>query len=252
MQIAIASQTGVEVNHEVIKDLQEHEAHNRLWLRWNELRESHDLFVKIDADTILADPDKLASIYSLFAADNDVTGAQIPLWDYFTDREILGLNVFSPAVYFVTTEDTLYCDRNVERGHKKVLRGEDVAHLAPAGFHCKHPHPHQAFHFGYHRMLKGQFEIIQATAQAWQNKGGEGRQWALVGAWMALRLKIKNPSYRNKRFSEIAARCIAMHDWPKRLRGFVPSLMLLPRRTLADRVLLGLERHYWRLDGLWR
>lgn len=180
---AIASQTGVGVTHHVISGLRELEAHNGLWRAWAEVRLDHDIFVKVDADTILARSTALMEIAELFR-DPDVTGAQILLHDFFTDGLIAGLNSFSPQVIFRNGTDRLYADR-IDTGHKRVLKGEVVAHLAPIGWHCRQPHPRQAFHFGLHRALKRQDDVIARTAEVWLDRGDEGREWALAGAMTA-------------------------------------------------------------------
>ena len=57
--------------HEIISGLREHEAHNKLWEKWNSVKAKHDLFVKIDADTVLNDEHSLAKIAELFERDDE-------------------------------------------------------------------------------------------------------------------------------------------------------------------------------------
>lgn len=173
-------QKNVTVTHHIISELPEYEAHNALWQAWDQARVDHDLFVKIDADTVLNRDTALSEIYDLFRLP-DVTGCQILLHDFFTDDLIAGLNAFAPAVQFRASRSRLFAD-HADFGHKIVLKGEAVAHLAPIGFHCQVPHPYQAFHYGYHRALKKQKAVIQKVAQAWQKDPQEGRAWALAGA----------------------------------------------------------------------
>ena len=56
----INTQKDVDVHHEIISGLPEHEAHIKLWQTWNRAKSKHDLFVKIDADTVLNDAHSLA------------------------------------------------------------------------------------------------------------------------------------------------------------------------------------------------
>lgn len=177
---AVAGQTGVAVTHEVIRDLPELEAHNALWQCWARRKADHDLFVKVDADTVLNRPTALAEIAALFA-DPGVTGAQILLHDYFTDAPIAGLNAFSREVTFRVGADRLFADR-VDGNHRAVLKGEATRHLAPIGWHCRAPHPRQAFHFGLHRQLKRQADVIARMAQVWLRERDDARGWALAGA----------------------------------------------------------------------
>lgn len=181
---AIQEQAGVVVTHQVIADKSEYEAHNLLWAAWEIARPMHDLFVKIDADTILNRPTALSEIYGLFRDNNRVTGAQVSLWDYFTDSAINGLNAFSPRVKFRKSKSRLFAD-HADYGHDIVLKHEATAHLAPIGWHAKYPYARQAFHYGFHRLLKGQNDTIAKLITAYQLKGEDGRAWAVAGAGCA-------------------------------------------------------------------
>lgn len=191
----IQAQEGVVVTHVIISNLKEKEAHNALWKAWRDAKDSHDLFVKIDADTVLATTTMLADIYAQFVANQRVTGLQAPLFDYMTDSMINGLNVFSPRVVFNDTNDELYCDRKVDEGHDIVLRERDLPEsLVPAGFHCFDPTDRQAFHYGLHRMLKGQTATLDKVFNAWARDRDRARLFALVGAHMSPRF-VNNRSF---------------------------------------------------------
>jgi hypothetical protein len=195
---AVATQQGVEVNHHVIANQPEFEAHNQLWDAWGRAKAGCDLFVKVDADTILSRPTALAEVFALFA-NPSVTGAQILLHDYFTDRLIAGLNAFSPVVTFRKSSRRLFAD-HADSNHNFLLKGEVVAHLAPIGWHCTHPHPRQAFHFGLHRALKKQHEVIRQCAKVWLEKRDVPRSWTLIGAMAAGWRLRKHFDYGDDRF----------------------------------------------------
>ena len=198
---AIDSQRNIHCKHHIIEKLPEKEAHDALWDAWNKVKSDFDLFVKVDADTVLKGTDALASIAALFSKSDDITGAQIPLRDYYTAKLIVGLNCFTPAVIFSPSKSRLFCDR-VDGNHKRVLRGADVAHLAPIGFHGLAPKPEQAFYFGFHRALKKQKNIIRDVATAFIELGGEGRMYALAGAkaagFWARPIDYKSAQFRKK------------------------------------------------------
>lgn len=181
----IASQKGLaHYHHHVITGLPEAEAHNTLWSAWNDEKSNFDLFVKVDADTILRDENVIADVWQLFTSPR-VTGAQFRLHDYFTDQLIAGLNFFTPIVTFNTSPE-LYCDR-VDGNHDIVLKGATVAGsgLEPIGLHCKYPNDRQAFHFGLHRKLKGQTSTLKSVYEAYCHLGGRARSLALMGASVA-------------------------------------------------------------------
>jgi hypothetical protein len=197
---AVRAQRGVRVTHHVIEGLPELAAHNALWTAWASHKTEHDLFVKIDADTVLARETALAEIAALFT-DPEVTGAQILLHDYFTDRLIAGLNSFSKDVVFRVGSDRLFADR-VDTGHHKVLRGASVAHLAPIGRHSPAPHPRQAFHFGLHRAFKRQTEVLSQCATVWLQHRDTPRSWALAGALSAGWRMRNHFDYADPRFQQ--------------------------------------------------
>ena len=218
-QSAMARQRNVEIKHTVIRNLGEDEAHRALWQAWDAVKSSFDMFAKIDGDTILVDDDALRRIWDLFAADPDVTGVQVQLHDYFTDELISGLNFFSPVVEFKKPPNRLLCDR-VDTNHKTVLKGDVVAHLAPIGYHCKAPHPLQAFHFGLHRMFKKQTDVIAKVARVYLDKGGEGRMWALGGAMSASFWMRGHYDYNDAKFTKAFEKLQNADDCEARIRAF--------------------------------
>lgn len=183
----IQEQEGVIVSHFIVSGLKEKEAHNALWHAWRGQQKTHDLFVKVDADTVLSTPQTLAQIWELFATNPRLTGVQAPLHDYMTDSFINGLNCFSPRVIFNDTQDELYCDRQVDTNHDVTLRDTQLPeHLRPAGLHCHYASPKQAFHYGLHRALKGQHQIIKRVEAAYESHGRDRiRAFALMGSIVA-------------------------------------------------------------------
>lgn len=178
---SIFNQKDVEIFHFIVDSLPEYEAHNALWNAWNDAKKSYDIFIKVDADTIVNDPLKFFAISEEFKKNERLTGIQIPLHDYFMNGPVLGLNCFSNKVVFTPAKSRLHAD-HADSGHDVVYRNEAVAHLAPAGKHCAYPTDRQAFHYGLHRMKKNQRDTIIKVYRAWKELGGTGRLLALYGA----------------------------------------------------------------------
>ncbi len=210
----VQAQKDVIVSHVIIANMREKEAHNALWHAWRHQGPSHDLFVKIDADTVLASTQTLALIWEQFEANPRVTGLQAPLHDYMTDSFINGLNAFSTKVVFNDTQDELYCDRQVDTNHDIVLREKDLpAILKPAGFHCWNSTDRQAFHFGVHRMLKGQTTIIAQVQAAWNRDQDRPRAMALLGAHAAWRFQqTRKFNYGDEEFVSAFDETVARYD----------------------------------------
>ena len=219
----INAQKDVDVHHEIISGLPEHEAHNKLWQTWNRAKSKHDLFVKIDADTVLNDAHSLARIARLFEADNEVTGVQLPLLDYYTNGPVMGLNCFSPEVIFTASEDPLFCDR-VDSGHKKVLRGPELDSLYPIARHGVDPSPVQAFHFGFHRGLKKQKQIARDLARAYLDEGGIGRMYALAG-FEKVGIFSKPLNYFDKKFQKMFQSCVSNRNLVCHTQKFANRLL---------------------------
>jgi hypothetical protein len=200
----IREQEDVTVSHFIVSGLGEKEAHNALWHAWRQAAPHNDLFVKIDADTVLVSPRTLREISDQFLAHPEITGIQAPLHDYFTDGFINGLNTFSTKVVFNDTRDELYCDRQVDTNNDVVLRERDLPlSLRPAGLHCHHADPIQAFHYGVHRMLKGQRENLSRVFASWKRDRDKIRGFALIGAHVSGRFALNRKfNYHNEEFKE--------------------------------------------------
>lgn len=187
----IAQQSCVEVHHCILENLPEYEAHNKLWESWNSVKSDFDLFIKVDADTLIDDSLMFSKIWLEFEKTPRLTGMQIKLHDYFTDGLISGLNCFSPRVVFKPATSRLHAD-HADTNHDIVFKGKEVIHLTPAGRHCAYPGQKQSFHYGLHRMKKGQVDTIRNVLDAWKRIGGDGRLFALHGAAVALRKNIEH------------------------------------------------------------
>ena len=198
---AVLSQKGVSAKQVIIRNMAEKAAHNALWAAWREARPGHDMFVKVDADTVLAHDEVLLELWKTMESDPRVTGIQAPLLDYFTAGYINGLNCFSPKVTFRDTADELFCDRQVDVGHDVVIRSEKVCdRLRPAGHHCYRATDAQAFHFGLHRALKGQVGTIAQVRAAYKREGGRARALALLGAQASPNFAVGGFNYSDERF----------------------------------------------------
>jgi hypothetical protein len=211
---ALKKQKGVQVVHHIISHMPEREAHNALWGAWRKYRSENPdcTFVKIDADTVLRHDNVLNHIVGLFQAHARVTGIQCQLDDYFTGGFIAGLNCFSPRVTFRDTADDLFCDRNVDVDHDVVMRMGDLPEsLTPAAYHCHYASPQQAFHFGVHRILKGQHHIINSTRQTWLAKKDKVRGMALLGAKYASQLG-RRFNYTDAEFTALSLETASNYD----------------------------------------
>lgn len=211
--ISIFRQRGVALVHSVIEDMPEKAAHNELWSRWRAVRSKFDMFVKVDADTVLAHDEVLLEFWKMMHANPRITGIQAPLLDYFTDGHINGLNCFSPRVTFRDTADELFCDRQIDVDHDVVVKADGVTErLRPAGYHCYSATDAQSFHFGLHRQLKNQVSTLARVRQAWLGKRDRRRALALLGAQCAGTFKDGGFNYGDERFQLALQATIDRYD----------------------------------------
>lgn len=179
---SVHAQKEIKLTHFLISGLGEAEAHRELWAAWRTARGSHDMFVKVDADTELAHDHVLSAFWSRMSLNERITGIQAPLHDHFTNDNINGLNCFSPRVIFRDSDDPLFVDR-VDTNHDVVVASWQVGPLlTPAGFHCRAATDVQAFHYGLHRALKGQQHVINRVNIEWTKSGDRKRAMVLLGA----------------------------------------------------------------------
>lgn len=216
---SISAQINVEVTHKVISGLLEKEAHNALWTAWKEAQSSYDLFVKVDADSVLASRTILSDIANELMMSPEATELEAPLHDYMTKDFIYGLHAYKSSVTFGETQDDLYCDRNVTSNNQRVIRDFLPERLIPAALHCYFANELQGFHYGVHRIMKGQQDTIRKVVTAWDHERDRIRGFALIGTLMAGRFKLSRSfNYANVEFQQ------AYHEATHRYDEFIQAI----------------------------
>jgi len=146
---SIGAQHGVVIEHFVLSDVAEIEAHRRLYEYFENNAAEFELFVKVDADMILARPTVLAEISERFRELPSIEQITVPVHDFFTDMYIDGLQSFRSSVRW-PTRDEIFTDVSPVPSHARIV---DHA-LEPAALHCADPSPLQAVRYGIHRGAK--------------------------------------------------------------------------------------------------
>jgi hypothetical protein len=212
---AIRTQRGVEINHYIVRNKREIEAHCDLYTTWNGVKNNFDMFVQIDADTVLYHPTLLFEAHTMLQLSRELgyTSLQYPLLDMLTEQQILGLNCYGSEVGFNVPNDEVYCDRSTSNNKTRLLSLE-------GGYHSPDPTYQQAFHFGLHRGLKNQ-EIRWAPhiLGAWRSNGDDRRLLALLGFKASVNfVNNRRTSYSDEEFS------LAYVDACEKLPDFRDSL----------------------------
>ncbi len=148
---SLIGQSGVDLGYFVVAHRSKVDAHNLLY-RFFETHGGHyDALIKLDADMVISASSFAFDAVEALRLEQTKTQLIVPVWDYFTDRPLVGLHVYRPGMRWSTRMEPLFTDANgLAANESKVLRS-----FAPqAILHAKHPTPFQAFHFGAHRGLK--------------------------------------------------------------------------------------------------
>lgn len=160
----------------------ERAAHQALYRRWNEVKHDFGAFVKIDADTALRDVKALRIVCEYLACSVSVgsNALQCTLYDWLSDKTIIGLSVYHRSVVINDPADDISCDvcmENISTAHPDGL----PAILNPIGIHCGNPTNRQAFRYGLHRGLKGYDWQRLQIEDAHQRLGDNRRLFAIEG-----------------------------------------------------------------------
>lgn len=148
---AIEHQTLKNIEHKVISGLGNFEAHRVLYSEIMARRGEFDLFVKVDADMVLAEPTTLEGIAREFQKKPDLDHYIVACHDFMTGIPIVGMHVYTNRVSWAAPTSGIFLDPRPERpGELKI----EAWPKKPVVWHSPDPSPLQAFHFGAHRALK--------------------------------------------------------------------------------------------------
>ena len=148
---SVNSQSYQDCDQRVFENLANADAHARLYETIMAERENHRLFLKLDADMVLADPEVLGDLVQVFEERSELDHLVVPVTDWMTDSHIIGAHLFSNRVRWKRHEETLYVDPDPEFPGRKLVINHPSRNLI---FHAGDPSPLQAFHFGAHRALQ--------------------------------------------------------------------------------------------------
>jgi hypothetical protein len=161
--------------HRVIEHLANVEAHAQLYETIMMEQENFRLFLKLDADMVLADDEVLADLVRVFEERADLDHLVVRVADWMTDSHIIGAHLFSNRVRWRRHAETLYVDPDPDFPGHKLIIDKPPRDLI---LHADDPSPLQAFHFGAHRAL----QASQVYRNLWDARPHNARiQWNYLG-----------------------------------------------------------------------
>lgn len=150
----------------LIEDLPEHEANYRLYRTFFD--SDADYMIRLDADMVLVADDAVARMVERIERGgwHKVTHR---VADFFTGHSILGIHIYGRRVVFdwdAFRSGELFPDRrnSVLQAAPEERQRIWKVYDEPLALHCHHASAEQAFHFGFHRRMKGQTEVCARVA----------------------------------------------------------------------------------------
>lgn len=271
---AVAAQESVSVEHVVFSGLSNLEAHRRCYQAIEDRHGCFDIAVKVDADMVLRSPGVLRAIGEWFVDQPALDHAQLAIHDFYTDRAIMGLQVFSPSARWGQLAESLFVDASpTVPGRRAVIWRPPL----PIADHSPDPSPLQAFRFGVHRAQKAfqrdrrrvkgsqareQWQTLVRTWEAFHETGEVRRGLAVFGADLVWRGEVdtSDGGYRSEAvdaafleapLTTAALRSALAHRWSRpAVRGLGRITALGPRGTVRS-LAAGLRRPRPSSTGEW-
>lgn len=179
---ALESQSHRNREQRVFRGMGNHAGHRALYRCIMDCRATHDLFIKLDADMVMADRYVIGRIIGFFRRQPALDHLVVGCADYMTGETILGVHCFSNRVSWSDTGMGLFNDPEPDYpGQRRVLAAPETVFF----HHAPNPDSLQAFHFGAHRALK----LVQRDLPiGGKVVAGYETQWrALAGLWRQYR-----------------------------------------------------------------
>lgn len=264
---SLESQSYTNWDQVVFKNLPNVLAHQRLYQRFMDAADQFDLFLKLDADMVFSENTALEKIVQLFREEKELDHALIGLRDWFSNTDIMGLNVFTARARWEANGERLFVDHPPRiTGIRKVYWGPP----APIADHAPDPSLEEAVQFGMHRALKIvqrgqrtrkptqallQYTLLQSVWREYLRSGDSRRVAALLGAESvfvgtesSLKLKGTNDSVssvlellHSKSESELAK--LLEGKWGTGVRAQFRNARWVRLPLLASRVKMAAKRH---------
>jgi hypothetical protein len=176
---SLYKQGDIDLGYFVISHRSKQDAHNLLYSTFQRHGPAFDLLVKLDGDMVLDDPHLIERASAYLARHHHVDVLHIPVFDEFTQRDIVGMHVYRPSVRWTARSDNLFTDANDTPEDRQAVSklGTDRAIL-----HCPDPSDFQAFHYGVHRGVKLRAAISGGRRRYVRSHARQVRSVADLGA----------------------------------------------------------------------
>jgi len=147
----LKSQTYKNWSKVVFSNLDNKTAHDTLYSYIMSHSKEYDLFIKLDADMVVASSQILEEVVNYFEKNPNMDQGNFAVHDVMSDQDIMGLLVFTNKAKWNGSNEKLFVDYTPSIPGKRLLIWSKPS---PVAWHCINPTPFQSFHYGAHRAMK--------------------------------------------------------------------------------------------------
>ena len=200
---SIESQAGVEIEVYSIEKKPNAIAHRLLYREFTRRGLNYDLLLKVDADMELTSRFTVRDIFQFMLRNSQVSQGVFPVFDFYSQANIVGLHAFKNEAQWIENEDLLFVD------HDPVINGEKQIFLdyPVVATHCDSPTLAEATFFGVHRSVKMrvagqklstirkaeyQYKLLRKVYKNWRRFPRPEFRAVLIGAEIAFRDDIQS------------------------------------------------------------
>lgn len=137
----------------VISDAMEVEAHLRLYKTFKD--SGYDYLIKLDADMVFIDNNAVRRMTQIASKGYDKVSFQVQ--DFFTNSRFFGVHLFDRSIDWAWNK---FVSKNIKPDRLDTAK-KKYSEKHALVYHCYYPNIRQSFHYGFHRMHKGQIEICK-------------------------------------------------------------------------------------------
>lgn len=147
----LEAQTDVELRTILIGHHPFDQAHEQLYRAFDQRRDDHDVFVKVDADMEVVEPRLFGAIGTLFKMHGGLDLVTVGVDDWISGERIIGMNAWRKGTRWRAAPSALFADLPAVRVRSK-LKLLDLPH--PVVLHATTPTREQSWRYGAQRGLK--------------------------------------------------------------------------------------------------
>jgi len=178
----------------IISNQPEADAHMQLYKRFKD--SNYDFLIKLDADMVFI---KNSAVRRMVKLGMKYDKVSFQVQDYFTNSKFFGVHLFSKHVKWKWGK---FISKNIkpdrlDNAKKKVSVKEALV------YHCYYPNIRQSFHYGFHRIHKGQNALCQDVVSHFESKPDDSYlRAACLGIYAAIDNQFAKSNDYNTEFED--------------------------------------------------